>query len=110
MGTGHLCYDVDVVQRILFMEERSPDVEETVPPEYVDQIVDLHRVSRSFCELARESEPSEQTIRNWLKQADLDAGHRSDGLTTEEREELRRLRREKRTLKLKREILKKAAA
>ncbi len=45
-----------------------------------------------------------------MKQADVDAGRRTDGLTTEEREELRRLRRENRTLKLEREIQKKAAA
>ena len=51
-----------------------------------------------------------QTIRNWLAQADRDAGQRTDGLTTDEREELRRLRRENKTLREEREILKKAAA
>jgi transposase len=55
-------------------------------------------------------EPTAQTIRNWLAQADRDAGQRSDGLTTDEREELRRLRRENKTLREEREILKKAAA
>jgi transposase len=50
------------------------------------------------------------TLRLWLKQADLDTGKRSDGLTTEEHEELRRLRRENRILREEREILKKAAA
>jgi transposase len=55
-------------------------------------------------------EPSAQTIRNWLRQADRDDGRRTDGLTTEEREEVRRLRREVRTLREEREILKKAAA
>ena len=45
-----------------------------------------------------------------MKQADLDAGVRSDGLTTEERDELRRLRRENKQLRIEREILKKAAA
>ncbi len=79
------------------------------PPEYRQQIVELYRAGRKFSELAREFEPSEQTLRTWVKQAEVDAGRRTDGLTTEEREELRRLRRENRTLKLEREILKKAA-
>ena len=56
-------------------------------------------------ELARQFEPSAQAIRNWVKQADRDAGERTDGLTTEEREELRRLRRENRQLREEREIL-----
>jgi transposase len=73
-------------------------------------MVELVRVGRTPEELAREFEPSAQTIRNWAHQADLDEGHRTDGLTTEERAELRRLRRENRQLKLEREILKKAAA
>ena len=55
-------------------------------------------------------ESTAQTIRNWLAQADRDAGQRPDGLTTDEREELRRLRRENKTLREAREILKKAAA
>lgn len=79
------------------------------PPEYIEQVVELHRAGRSIRTLGREFEPSEQTIRNWIKQADRDDGRRSDGLTTEERHELRRLRRENKTLKLEREILKKAA-
>lgn len=80
------------------------------PPEFRQQMVELVRVGRNPRALAREFEPSEQTIRNWVKQADLDAGRRTDGLTSEEQGELRRLRRENRQLKLEREILKKAAA
>jgi transposase len=53
---------------------------------------------------------SRQSVANWARQADLDAGLRDDGLTTAEREELRRLRREVRELREEREILKKAAA
>jgi transposase len=73
-------------------------------------MIELARSGRTPEELAREFEPSAQTIRNWVAQADLDEGRRSDGLTTEEREELRKLRRENRTLREEREILKKAAA
>jgi transposase len=80
------------------------------PLEYRQQIVELVRAGRSPKALAQEFEPSEQTIRNWVKQAALDSGQRTDGLTTEERAELRQLRRENRQLKLEREILKKAAA
>jgi transposase len=80
------------------------------PLEFRQQMVELVRAGRSPKALAREFEPSEQTIRNWVKQAELDTGQRTDGLTTEERAELRQLRRENRQLKLEREILKKAAA
>jgi len=80
------------------------------PPEFRQQMVELVRAGRSAKALAQEFEPSEQTIRNWVKQADLDNGRRADGLTSEEQAELRRLRRENRQLKLEREILKKAAA
>jgi transposase len=68
------------------------------------------RAGRSPDELAEKFEPTAQSIRNWVAQAERDAGRRSDGLTTEEREELRRLRRENKTLREEREILKKAAA
>lgn len=50
------------------------------------------------------------TISSWVKQADLDEGRRADGLTTNERNELARLRRENKQLRLEREILAKAAA
>ncbi len=73
-------------------------------------MVELHRAGRSPGELAREFEPSEQTIRNWIVQSDLDEGHRRDGLTTVERSELRKLRRENKQPKVEREILAKAAA
>jgi transposase len=73
-------------------------------------MVELVRAGRTPSELSREFEPSAQTIQNWVKQAELDEGSREDGLTTSEREEVRRLRRENRQLRLEREILKKAAA
>ena len=80
------------------------------PPEFRARMVELVRAGRSPEQLAREFEPSPQTIRNWAQQADRDEGRRSDGLTTAEREELRRLRRELRQVKLEREILAKATA
>lgn len=73
------------------------------------QIVELHRAGRTITELAEEFEPTEPTVRDWIRQAEADDGLRTDVLTTEEREELRRLRRENRQLKLEREILAKAA-
>ena len=73
-------------------------------------MVELVRAGRTPEELAREFEPSAQAIRNWVRQADRDEGRRADGLTTAEREDLRRLRRENRQLKIEREILSKAAA
>jgi transposase len=73
-------------------------------------MIEMVRAGRSPEALAKEFEPSSQTIRNWVKRADLDQGIREDGLTTEERDELRELRRENRQLKLERDILKKAAA
>jgi transposase len=61
-------------------------------------------------DLAREFEPTAQTIINWVAQADRDVGVRHDGLTTAERQELTRLRRENRQLKMERDILSQAAA
>ena len=64
---------------------------------------------KSVRQLAYELGIADQTLRNWIKQAEIDRGERQ-GLSTEEREELRRLRRENRILREEREILKKAAA
>ena len=61
-------------------------------------------------QLAADLGCSEASISGWLKQADLDAGQRHDGLTTAERDELRQLRAENRVLKMERDLLKKAAA
>lgn len=80
------------------------------PPEFRRRMIELVRSGRTPEELARQFEPSAQAIRNWVHQADLDQGVRADGLTTEEREELRQLRRENKQLREEREILKKAAA
>ena len=80
------------------------------PLEFRRRIVELVRAGRSPTELAREFEPSAESINAWVKQANRDEGRREDGLTTQEREEMRRLRRENRQLKREREILAKAAA
>jgi len=79
-------------------------------PEFKRRLVEMVRAGRNPEELAEKFEPTAQSIRNWVAQADRDDGHRQDGLTTEEREELRRLRRENKVLREEREILKKAAA
>jgi transposase len=73
-------------------------------------MIELVRSGRSPDELAEKFEPTAQSIRNWVVQADRDIGRRQDGLTTEEREELKRLRREVKSLREEREILKKAVA
>ena len=78
--------------------------------EFRRQMVELVRSGRTPEELGREFDPTPESIRNWVRQADLDEGRRRDGLTTAEHQELRRLRRENRRLREEREILKKAAA
>lgn len=80
------------------------------PPDFREKVVALARTGRSLDDLAHEFSLARQTVRNWVKQSDLDAGVRSDGLTSEERAELSRLRRECKRLTVENEILSKAAA
>ena len=87
-----------------------PKSHRAYPPAFRRQMIELVRHGRTPEELGREFEPSALAIRNWVKQAALDAGQRTDGLTTEEQEELRRLRRENPQLREERAILSKAAA
>ena len=79
------------------------------PPEFRQQMVELVRAGRSPEELAKEFEPSSESIRNWVRQAERDEGSGDGGLTTEERQELTRLRRENKQLRVERDILSKAA-
>ncbi|MEX2107504.1 MAG: IS3 family transposase [Solirubrobacterales bacterium] len=85
-----------------------PPTKPPYPPEFRREAVQLARTSdKPIAQIARDLGVSGQTLHTWIKQADVDAGKR-EGLTSEEREELRRLRRENRTLLQEREILKKA--
>jgi transposase len=79
-------------------------------PEFRRQMVELHRTGRRFDELGKEFGCTSWSIRQWVKQADRNAGRGDGGLTSAEREELTRLRRENRKLREEREILAKAAA
>lgn len=89
------------------MSKRRP----AYPAEFQQQIVELAHAGRSVIELSREFGPSEQTIRNWLTRAARDADKPlKGGLSNKEREELARLRRENRQLKMERDILAKATA
>ena len=80
------------------------------PPEFRQQMVELVKAGRTPNELAQEFEPTAESIRNWVKQAAIDEGQRTDGLRTDEKQELARLRRENRQLRMEREILAKATA
>jgi transposase-like protein len=80
------------------------------PAEFRERAVELARLrEKPVKQLATDLGISDQTLHNWMKQADIDAGRR-DGLTTEERAELVRLRRANRVLEMENEILKRAAA
>lgn len=81
------------------------------PPAFRAEAVRLFRSSgKPMVEIARRLEVSIETLRLWVRQADIDEGRRHDGLTSEETEEVRTLRRENRILREEREILLKAAA
>jgi transposase len=81
------------------------------PEEFKREAVELVRITgRSKRQVAEDLGISDVTLRNWIKQAERDEGKRPDGLSSDEREELARLRRENQTLRMEREILKKAAA
>jgi transposase len=87
-----------------------PRTRPAYPPEFRREAVELLRAGRSPRELAESLGVSEQTLRNWRRQEQLDRHERDDGLTTDERAELVRLRRENARLRQERDLLKRAAA
>jgi transposase len=87
-----------------------PRTRNPYPADFRDQIIALARAGRSVESLAREFEPCAATIAGWIRQAGIDSGARDDGPTSLEREELARLRKENRQLRMERDILSKAAA
>ena len=87
-----------------------PRTRNPYPTEFREHIIELARSGRSVESLAREFEPCAATIHLWLKEAKQDSGEREDGITSAEREELRRLRRENKVLRQERDILSKGEA
>jgi transposase len=89
---------------------RVPPTRPPYPPEFKEEAMRLMRSSaKPLAQISRELDVSEQTLRNWRKQQEIDEGAR-EGLTTDEKEELTRLRRENKILRQEKEILRKATA
>jgi transposase len=95
---------------IMVVMEHAKRPRRSFPDEYKAQVVELCRSGeRSIGAVARDLDLSETAVRRWVAQAEIDAGRR-EGLTSAEREELARLRRENRTLREERDLLRRAAA
>ena len=86
-----------------------PRTSNPYPTQFRDHLIALAKFGRSVESLARAFEACAATIHGWVKQVEIDDGDRADGLTSEERDELRRLRREVKQLRQERDILSKAA-
>ncbi|UGS36069.1 Insertion element IS6110 uncharacterized 12.0 kDa protein [Capillimicrobium parvum] len=87
-----------------------PRTRPAYPPEFRREAVELLRAGRTPRELSESLGVSEQTLRNWRRQEQIDRRERDDGLTTDERAELVKLRRENQRLRQERDLLKRAAA
>lgn len=87
-----------------------PKTRPAYPEEFRREAIQMLRAGRTPRELAESLGVSEQTLRNWRRQDQRDRHERDDGLTSDERDELRRLRRENARLKQERDLLKRAAA
>jgi transposase len=93
------------------MAKKKPRPRRSYAPEFKAEIVELcQRGDRSVGQVARDFDLTETAVREWVKQAERDAGTRHDGMTTAEREEFNALRRENRRLREDVEILKRATA
>ncbi len=92
------------------IHDDAPPAKPATPPLRASGVSDAAVVDTGGAQDSRKFEPSANAIRNWVVQAARDEGRRADGLTTDEKEEVRRLRREVRVLREEREILRKAAA
>ena len=87
-----------------------PKTRPAYPEQFRREAIELLRAGRTPRELSESLGVSEQTLRNWRRQDRLDRHERDDGLTSDERDELRRLRRENQRLTQERDLLKRAAA
>lgn len=93
------------------MGRKKPRPRRSFTPEFKAEVVELVRQDgNTVASVSRDLDLTETAVREWVKQADLDDGRRDDGLTSSEREELARLRREVRVLREERDILKRATA
>lgn len=92
------------------MVSSTPKTRPAYPEQFRREAIELLRAGRSPRELADSLGVSQQTLRNWRRQDQLDRHERDDGITSDEREELARLRRENLRLKQERDLLKRAAA
>ena len=97
-------------ERMSDMEHRQKRPRRSFSQEFKAEVVELCRTGdRSIGEVAKDLDLTETAVREWVRRADVDAGRR-EGLSTAEREEIARLRRENRVLREERDILKRATA